>query len=162
MKADEFVSYVIERIKKDNVFCAALKKADNPDTAYWAWEYLMPFCSGNETELQALQIIASALARSKPEKNGSLSISRALSMCDKGNKEGNKALPALARFRRLCSCSSVEEACSVLRPMLAFILSKKVRGGLNYSELLNDLIYFGDGEKVKTKWALDFYPKVRN
>lgn len=49
----------------------------------------------------------------------------------------------------------MDEACVILRPLLSLIYSRGIR--LCYARLLNELIYFGDGEKIKAKWAVDFY-----
>ena len=63
-------------------------------------------------------------------------------------------------MRRLLGCDSVKEACVILRPLLSLIASRGVR--LGYGQLLNELVYFGDGERIKAKWAVDFYGRREN
>jgi CRISPR system Cascade subunit CasB len=148
----KFIDYVIQKMEKDTAFRAALKKADNPDTEYMSFEYLIPWSSGSDRNLKVFSTVAAAMARSKVGSDGTLSISSAIAKC---YEEGNQAEPAKSRFRRLLACSSSEEVCVIIRPILSFISSKGVK--ISYEKLLNDLLYFSD--RVKKDWAKDFYPK---
>lgn len=149
----EFANFVIARVETDKAFGAALRRADNPDTEYQAWEYLSRWCEiEKDWERQPYALIAAALARAKPAADGHLGIGRALAGC---YDDGNNADSAKGKLRRLLACDNCEEACAVLRPLLSLIGSKNVR--LNYGQLLADLVYFGDGERKKLKWAADFY-----
>lgn len=152
-RGEAFVDFVINRIRKDTAFRAALSRADNPATEYQSWEYLAGWCDlDKDWERNAVTTIAAAIARSKPNADGSLGIGKAITTC---YDDGNRSDQAKAKFRRLLSCDSTQEACSILRPLLRLIASRGNR--LCYGRLLNDLKYFGDGEKTKTRWAVDFY-----
>lgn len=152
-KGESFAAYVIERIKNDNGFGAVLRRADNPDTEYQSWEHLVSWCDIEKPrERLPFCIIGAALARAKPQKDGSSGIGRSLSTC---YEDGRESDPAKARLRRLLACDSVEEACRILRPMLSLIQSKGEP--LSYGRLLDELLYFGDGSKQKVRWATDFY-----
>jgi len=152
-RGQSFVKFALGRIKNDNAFSAALSRADNPATESQAWEYLAHWCDlDKDWERRPFAIIAAAVARAKPATDGMLGIGKAIALC---YDDGNKSDSAKSKLRRLLSCDSAEELCIILRPLLSLIASKGVR--LNYGQLLNDLVYFGDGEKNKQKWAVDFY-----
>lgn len=149
-----FVQFVLERMKNDSSFRAGMSRADNPATESQAWEYLAHWCDiDKDYERRPYATIAAALARAKPGTDGSLGIGKAILVCYKTDKHAVDT--AKPRLRRLLACDSVEEACTILRPLLSLISSRGVR--LCYGKLLNDLIYFGDGEKAKQRWAVDFY-----
>lgn len=157
-RAREFVNFALARMSKDTAYGAALRRADNPATEAQAWEYLARWCDiDKDWERRPFATIAAAIARAKPATDGSLGIGKALAAC---YEDGNQADPAKARLRRLLACSSVDEACDILRPVLSLIASRHKR--LNYGQLLNELLYFGDGEKTKARWAVDFYGRRGN
>lgn len=152
-KGELFVDFIIGRIHQDTSFRAALSRADNPATEYQSWEYLCKWCDlEKDWQRRPMAAIAAAVAAAKPLSDGSLSIGKAISSC---YDEGNKSDQAKSKLRRLLSCGTVVETCRILRPLLRLISSKGKP--ISYGKLLNDLMYFGDGEKVKLRWATDFY-----
>lgn len=152
-RGQSFVEYVLGRMKNDSAFGAALRRADNPATASQAWEYLVSWCDlDKDWDRRPFETVAAAVAGAKPRVDGFLGIGKAIAEC---YEDRNKSDAAKSKLRRLLACHSVKEACVILRPLLSLIASHGAR--LNYGQLLNELIYFGDGEKVKTKWAIDFY-----
>ncbi|MCD4813433.1 type I-E CRISPR-associated protein Cse2/CasB [bacterium] len=155
-REQSFVEFVLSRMKKDTSFGAVLRRADNPATESQAWEHLIPWCD-IEKDWQRLPFatVAAAMARAKPEKDGSLGIGKAIAVC---YKDGYKDEQAQAKLRRLLACDAVEEVCAILRPLLRLCASRGAQ--LSYAQLLNELIYFG--EKTRIKWAVDFYPRRAN
>jgi CRISPR system Cascade subunit CasB len=155
-KAERFVTYVIERINKDNGFAARLKRADNPATEYQSWELLAEFGVDLEKPWERLPYctIGAALARAKPATDGQLSVGVAIAACF---DDGNQSDQAKARLRRLLACTTTDEACRILRPLLALMSSRGKTP--DFSELLEQLLWFsGRGqERVRTRWAQDFY-----
>lgn len=152
-KGEVFAAYVIERIKIDNGFGAVLRRADNPDTEYQAWENLVSWCDIEKPwERLPFCLISAAMARAKPNKDGHMGIGQSLSFCYEDKRDSE---PAKARLRRLLACNSVEEVCRILRPILSLVQSRGV--SLCYGRLLDELLYFGDGSKQKIRWATDFY-----
>ena len=148
-----FIEYVLARMKNDNAFGAALRRADNPATEYQSWEYLAGWCDIDKAwERRPYATIASAIARAEPAADGSLGIGKAIAECYKDDG-GNQSESAKSKLRRLLACDSTEEACVILRPLLSLISSHGAHVG--YGKLLNELLYFG--EKTKEKWAVDFY-----
>ncbi|MGR3221420.1 MAG: type I-E CRISPR-associated protein Cse2/CasB [Candidatus Anammoxibacter sp.] len=151
-----FIEYVLGRMKNDNAFGAALRRADNPATEYQSWEYLTDWCDLEKAwERRPFATIASAIAHVKPVADGSLGIGKAITAC---YEDGNKSDAAKSKLRRLLACDSIEEACVVLRPLLNLIASRGAR--LSYGQLLNELLWFGD--RIKVKWAVDFYGRRRD
>ena len=74
-----FVEYVLDRIKNDNAFGAALRRVDNTATESQSWEYLVHWCDlDNARERRSFAAIAAAIARVKPERDGYLGIGKAI------------------------------------------------------------------------------------
>lgn len=159
-RGENFVSYAITRIHKDTGFAARLRRADNPATEYQSWELLAGFGVDLEFDWSRLPycVVGAALAKAKPEADGSLKLGAAIAAC---YDEGSQSDQAKAKLRRLLACSTTAEACQILRPLLALISSRGVR--LDFSQLLDDLLWFsGDSrDRIRTRWAQSFYHRVK-
>lgn len=153
-----FVEYVIARCAEDKGFAARMRRADNPATEYQSWEYLASFGVNLENEYERVPflVIGAAIARAKVERNGSLSLGRAMVACYENGRESE---PAKARLRRLLACSDVKEACRVIRPILALI-SSKIAQPVDYARILRQLRFFG--ERTRTSWAMEFYGQAES
>lgn len=158
-RAEQFVSYVIERIKIDKGFAARLKRADNPATEYQSWELLAGFHVDLEKEWERLPycIVGAALAKAKPETDGTFSLGAAIA---ESFKEGNESEPAKARLRRLLACTDTSEACRTLRPLLTLMASRGVT--TNFTQLLDQLLHYSGWrqEKIRANWAQEFYRRT--
>ena len=160
-KSEAFVTFTVEQCQQDKGLAAALKRADNPATEYQCWEHLAAFHIDLEKDYQRLPYatIAAAIAKAKVEHNGNIGIGRAIALC---YEEGNNSDQAKAKLRRLLACESVEEVCRILRPLFSLI-DAKAGVTLNYAQLLADLLKFHwDNQRVKTRWAQDFYGRIDN
>jgi len=154
-KEQQFVQFMLERCKQDKGFAARLRRADNPATEYQSWEILGPWVElDNPWQRLPYATVAAAIARSKTERNGNLSLGKAIadSYAEKGATQYSDQ--AKARLRRLLACNDAQEACRVIRPVLTLIDSK-LDQPLDYGKLLSELRYFG--EETKIRWAQDFY-----
>ncbi|MRJ43143.1 MULTISPECIES: type I-E CRISPR-associated protein Cse2/CasB [Idiomarina] len=156
-REQRFVETVIERCLYDKGQAARLRRADNPATEYQSWELLGWFGVDLEKdyERKPFVAIAAAIAKSKSERNGNLTLGRALASCYEDGRESNQAK---ARLRRLLACSDLTEVCRILRPLFTLIDSK-IGQPLDYVRLLKQLRFFGfeSGQRVKTQWAQEFY-----
>lgn len=156
-REQRFVETVIERCQKDKGMAARLRRADNPATEYQSWELLGWFGVDLEKEYERLPFatIAAAIAKSKSEHNGSLTLGRAIAACYEDGRESNQAK---ARLRRLLACDELAEVCRLLRPVLTLINSK-VGQPLDHVRLLRQLRFFTyeSGLRTKTQWAQEFY-----
>ena len=153
-RGQAFVEYVLKRLNQDSAFGAALRRADNPATEYQSWEYLAGWCDlEKDWERHPYAVIAAALSHAKPPHDGGLGIGQAIAACF---DDGNKSDSAKAKLRRLLACDTVHEACTILRPLLSLIESKLAGSGLNYGQLLDDLLWF-KAERTRARWASDFY-----
>lgn len=154
---EKFVEWVIKKAGSDTGFRAHMARADNPDTEYQSWPYLVNFGIDLALDQQRLPytLIGAAICKAKIERDGAYGLGKALSSCMmQSDKEESQSNP---RLRRLLACSSVQETCRVLRPLLALINDKATRK-LSYAQLLNDLALFSLNDKrVKLRWARDFY-----
>lgn len=158
-KSEAFVTFTVEQCQQNKGLAAALKRADNPATEYQCWEHLAAFHIDLEKAYQRLPYaaIAAAIAKAKVEHNGNIGIGLAIALC---YEDGNNSDQAKAKLRRLLACESVEEVCRILRPLLSLIDSK-AGVTLNYTQLLSELLKFHwDNQRVKTRWAQDFYTRL--
>lgn len=160
-REQQFVARVLEQCKKDNGFAARLRRADNPDTEYYALGDLAKLGIDITDDSQRLPcaLVAAALSRDADTMNtdGTLGIGAALRQCLPDEEAEDSP-----RLRRLLACESLHETCQVLRPMLSLVRSKGVR--LGYARLLHDLRSFRFGkeaaQKAKRQWVSDFYRKA--
>ena len=148
--SEKFVHSILSRLD-DRRLRACMRRADNKDTEYQAWEYLIPFGLPMDVspKHQAYILVAAALAKYEPGEDGKYNLGKALSgIYGEGNAEQAKT-----RLRRLLACASTQEVCTVLRPMLGLIA--KSCYPLSYARLMEDLLYFN--EHIRKRWALDFF-----
>jgi CRISPR system Cascade subunit CasB len=152
------VAKVFARCKNDKGFAATLKRADNPDTAYQAWEILADFKVPLDVDSKRLPhaLVFAAIARSSKEKDGTLGLGATLANAyqDDGGKDSDAAK---AKLRRILACDNVIEVCQVLRPILQLICSRGV--GISFEKLLKDLIFF-NSDKTFARWAQDFFGSI--
>lgn len=157
-KGKSFVDYIIDCCRKDNGVAAALRRADNPSTEYQSWSTLAGFHLDLEKSWERVPFafIAAAVARAKIEENGTVPLCRALAVRYSDNEKAEGG-PDEARLRRLLACTTVEECCRVLRPVVALVQNKDA-GQVDYARLLDDLLWFyHDNTAVKARWAMDYY-----
>lgn len=155
-RGQAFFRFVMNRIENDKGRAAALRRADNQSTEYQSWEHLALFGVDLEKmeERLAFGLVAAAIVKAKINVNGSLGIGEAIAGC---YDEGSRNDQAKAKLRRLLSCDSVEELCSILRPLLRLIDAKCSRS-LDFARLLNEILRFKWYEQsVKSMWAKNFY-----
>ena len=154
-KESSLVAKVFARCKNDKGFAATQKRADNPDTAYQAWEILANYGVPLDKESKRLPfaLVLAAIASSSKELDGKLGLGAALANVyqDDGGRDSDAAK---AKLRRILACDDVVEVCQVLRPILQLICSRGV--GISFEKLLNDLKYFNP-EKTLASWAQDFF-----
>lgn len=159
-RGERFVAYIIEKMQRDNGFAARLRRADNPATEYQSWELLADFGVDLEKDWERMPFctIGAALAKAKPDQDGGVSLGAAIAACYEDGAQSNQAR---TRLRRLLACSTVAEACLILRSMLALINSRGVK--LDFSQLLEQLLWYaGNGqERVRSRWAQDFYRRTQ-
>lgn len=152
-----FVEVVIERCQNEKGLAARLRRGDNPATEYQSWELLGWFGVDLEKDYERLPFatIAATIAKSKAERNGTLTLGKAIAVC---YEDGRESSQAKARLRRLLACNELAEVCRILRPILTLIDSK-VGQPLDYVRLLRQLRFFGfeSGQRTKAQWAQEFY-----
>jgi CRISPR system Cascade subunit CasB len=155
-REERFVESVIARCQNDKGLAARLRRADNPTTEYQSWELLAGFGIDLEKDWERLPFatIAAQIAKAKAERNGSLSLGRAIAMA---YPDDNQSDQAKARLRRVLACDELGELCRILRPVLSLIDSR-VGQPLDFTRLLKQLRRFGYAEQaVKAQWAQEFY-----
>ncbi|WP_198962717.1 type I-E CRISPR-associated protein Cse2/CasB [Mangrovitalea sediminis] len=155
---ERFVSSVIQRCQVDNGLAARLRRADNPATEYQSWELLASLGVDLEKDYQRLPFvtIAAAIAKSKSDRNGVLTLGRAVAAC---YEDGRESSQAKARLRRLLACNDLPEACRILRSLFSLIDSK-VGQPLDFVRLLKQLRRFSFEDarnRIKAQWAQEFY-----
>ncbi|MEG2075127.1 MAG: type I-E CRISPR-associated protein Cse2/CasB [Victivallaceae bacterium] len=150
--AFKFVGTMISRIQSDTACRAALRRADNPNTASYAWGYLVPYCDIlSERERLSFSTAAAALARECPTVNGTADIGEALYGCCDTKDDRDREQK---RLRRLLACDTIPELAEVLRGTIKYIQSKsKVK--LNYALLIVDMLHWDENKKMR--WAKSFF-----
>lgn len=157
-REESVVQRIVQRCnqKSETAFVAALKRADNPNMEYQAWEYLAQYRVNLEHEWERLPYVTvlAAVAKAKPTMDGFMELGQAIAAC---YEDGRTSDQAKGKLRRVLACDSTEELCVVLRPLLALIQSKGVR--ISYGKLLCDLVRFHNewAEKIKARWAQGFF-----
>ena len=159
-KSEKFVSYVISKISSDLGARAAFSRADNPDTASIAWEYLVSWCDlANSRERNAYALIAAAIAKGRIEQNiAGKDIGKCLGIISRNEHNGDisdNQSPEQRRLRRLLACDTSEELTEVLRSVLRYLQSKDVATQLDYAKTLNDVLFWN--ERVKINWCKGFF-----
>lgn len=155
-RPEKFVETVMAKCQKDKGYAAKLKRSDNPATEYQSWEILALFGIDLEKEYQRLPYatIAAAIAKSKNERNGVLSMGQAIAGC---YEEGNGSDQAKAKLRRVLACHDTVEVCRILRPLFSLINSRS-KSPLNYIKILKQLLnFYWNGQSIKAQWAQEFY-----
>ena len=148
-----FVARSIARVKTDSACRAALRRADNPVTDSYAWEYLLPFCRLEiPAERFAYGLVGAAIARAMPEKDGVQDVGTALRNCCPGGSEDEQKTE-LARLRRLLACDSVPELVAILRRVVRYLQSKGAPR--SYRQLLTDVLYWNDTTRIR--WTQSFF-----
>ena len=140
---------------KHRAMVAKLRRADNPDMEYQSWEYFVRYGVNllEQRERRAFATVAAALARAKPEADGTLGIGCAIAQSYSDGKDDDQAK---ARLRRLLACKTSEEVCNVLRPLLRLVASKGQ--SIKFKKLLKELLFFDyDSEDTRALWAQEFF-----
>lgn len=143
---------------RDRGVMADLRRGFSPGTENRCWPYIAKFCNiENERERRIWQCVAAGFATHEgtAEKGNIGTTLRTLAL-DGSAGEIEDALSSFdARFRRLLSCSSAIEVCDRLPGILRAAKNKGIP--VNYERLFHDLLYWGNGEKVKVRWASAYW-----
>lgn len=153
---ERFVNGVLQQCQQDKGLAARLRRADNPATEYQSWELLAAYGIDLEHDYKRLPFvtIAAAMAKTKAERNGSLTLGRAIAAC---YEDGRESSQAKARLRRLLACSDLTEVSRILRSLFSLIDSKAGQP-LDFIRLLGQLRRFSfNDQQVKAQWAQEFY-----
>ncbi len=161
-KYEKFIGYICSICQKDKGTAAALRRADLMQSNATVLSTLVKFGIDitKESEYIPYSLVTAAIARSKVYENGDVLLGAALYAAEKTPSAGSNKDDA--RVRRLLSCNSLQELSLIFRHYIQFILSR-YSCKFNYAELLKDLCSFKyeEGrERVKKKWALQFYSHV--
>ena len=147
-----FVAMVIRRSTEDPAFRAAMRRADNPTTASFAWEHLVAWCDiSKDWERLPFALIGAAIANDLPSADGETDLGGLLRKCCSSADDMEREK---RRLRRLLSCDSIPELCTVLRSTLKYLQSNSAVQ-IGYAGLLSDILYFN--ERVKLRWADSFF-----
>ncbi len=155
-KTEAFVSYVIRTVASDTAARAAFARGDNPDTAYFAWQYLVSWCDiADSRQSRAYALIAASIAREQVSSNGTMNLGECLRAVVTDPAELDHS-PEKARLMRLLACDTSLELVEILRSIIRYLQSKEgVR--LDYAQTLEDILWWG--EKRKVSWSKAFFKK---
>lgn len=158
-RAERFVDQLVLR-SADKGLMAKFKKADTLESEHECWGYLVGFGVDLEKPWERIpySMIGAAVARADLEKDGCYGLGQSLADCFENIKvDGVMTNSGEGRLKSLLACSSTEDVCQVLRPLLRFINGKTSKP-LCHGRLLHDLVYFEKSEdRIKRRWAMEFY-----
>lgn len=172
MDEKNFVEYVFKRKKDDTGFAAKLRRCDNRDTEYYAYEILSKFIDmQKDSQRLPYALIGAAICKDNSTIDGEDNLGTSLAKClkakwDAENKwermsekeRDDKIRQGSLRMRRLLDCDSIDEICLILRQIITYIQSN-MPGSLSYSQLLADINGFDslNSNSIKRKWATQFF-----
>lgn len=157
-REERFVGTIIKFCQNDKGLAARLRRADNPATEYQSWEIMASLGIDLEKEYERLPFVtlAAAIAKSKADNNGILTLGQAIAACYENSRESNQAK---ARLRRVLACQDLPELCRVLRSVFALINSRVGRSP-DFARILKQLRRFAYEDarnRIKAEWAQEFY-----
>lgn len=152
-RGQRFVEALINLCRQDNAIGASFRRAASPALGYQCWMSLVRLGVDieKESERAVFTCVGSAIAKGRVERNGTLSLCRALANCyPPGSPQPE------AKLRRLLGCTDVSDCCAVLRPIIRLIQSR-VPQPFDYAGLADDLLRFrSNPDRIRAKWAADF------
>lgn len=157
---ERFLDYLTRQVEDRGVM-ADLRHGLSRATEYRAWPHVIPWCGSgfdNEEERRIWLTTAAGFAihRRTADSGNMGTVLRSLAT---GDGRGEKGLETFdARFRRFLTCSSAAEVCD----HLAGVLRAAERKGMpiNFAQLFTDLKYWERDDRVKVKWATEYYRDV--
>ncbi len=157
----KFVDDVYDRMQNDHGFRARFRRALSPSQAPQVWGDLVSAHVDirDDASRRAFTLIGASIALEGNAEPGTLGLGEALRECGPSEKALEISDSQSARLRRLLRCSSCEELCTALRPILSLIRSRRP-GALDYARLLDELKGFDFDyaqERIKARWVSDFY-----
>lgn len=163
-KADNFVENVFRLIATDKGIRADFRRADNESYEWRIWPFIRPFVEDlekNWIERRTYALIASAIAKSGENHNGTVAFGKAFSMIEqgRGSLSENKFPP---RFMRILSSDSADELLDISRPLLSYISASGIK--LDYAKLLEEFLLFrfpSKRQNVKARWAQQYLPESK-
>jgi CRISPR system Cascade subunit CasB len=153
-KAKAFVSFILSR-KEDRGFLARLRKAQSKTTEHEAYEILAPWIDLESRKMREIYgTVGSLLSMHKKSSSNGKGVGFSLLAASGFDRES----PApRARLRRLLACDDVIEVLPHVKASLKLAASKDA--SIDYSQVLSDLVWFGD--RVKARWAKEYYSRTK-
>ncbi|MGR3174806.1 MAG: type I-E CRISPR-associated protein Cse2/CasB [Candidatus Scalindua sp.] len=147
----------LEKRKEDRGVMADLKRGFSETTEDRSWPYISQWGCNivKNNERLVYQTVSAAYAYSKGNTGeGNMgTVCRNLAM---GSSQGKKGLASFeARFRRLLTCSSVNELSGHLVGIIRAAAAKNI--AINFEQLFSDLWWWSYSDKSKLQWASEYW-----
>jgi CRISPR type I-E-associated protein CasB/Cse2 len=157
-KRVERLTTALQRHKDDRGVMADLKRGFSEATADRTWPYLSKWGCDivNDRERIIYQTVSAAYAVTKgcsTDKGNMGTVCRQLAMGDVRGLDGLETFAS--RFRRLLTCSSVDELCGHLIGIIKAAAAKRV--SINFAQLFSDLWRWTYSDEPKLKWASEYW-----
>ncbi|ODS31182.1 MAG: CRISPR-associated protein Cse2 [Candidatus Scalindua rubra] len=157
-KRIERLIIALEKHKDDRGVMADLKRGFSDSTADRTWPYLSKWGCDivNDRERIIYQTVSAAYAVTKgcSTDKDNYNIGTVCRQLAIGDGRGDKKLKTFeARFRRLLTCSSVDEISGHLTGIIRAAAAKNI--AINFKRLFKDLWYYSDN--VKLEWASEYW-----
>lgn len=168
VRAKAFVKFLRSRERENDTGAMAdLRKGFSPATAPYAWRHISRFCDvlTNSRSRTICETVGAAFAthpmfqesdsRTKTPNMGTVMREIAIKRADDKDKARTIFEP---RFRRILTCDSAKEVCSLLRGVISAAKQKEIP--IPYESLLTDLLRWDRyGQDVKVSWASEFWKR---
>lgn len=150
----------LKQRREDRGFMADLRRGFNADTEHRAWPHVAPWCDLTNDRQRAIHTTVMAGFASHPEhaEDGNLGVTLRRIAIGDGGESGLQSFEA--RFRRLLTCDTAEEAARQAGYVIRAAAAKGVP--VDYVALFKDLTYWGGPDnRVKLRWARGYWSGVR-
>ncbi|MGL6195677.1 MAG: type I-E CRISPR-associated protein Cse2/CasB [Thermoguttaceae bacterium] len=155
---EEFIEF-LQKNERNTGIMADLRKGFNSLTAHYSWKHIGRFCFlDDEKHRTIFQTVGAAFAthplfRKSSESNPNMGTVMRM-IAARGAENISDALASFeSRFRRILTCDTSEEVCSLLRGVISAAKLKNIR--IPYLSLIDDLFFWDPN--VKMRWAHEFW-----
>lgn len=153
MNAKGFVKFLQDNSGNTGVM-ADLRKGFSSATAMYSWRHISRFCSLDKDRERTIgETVGAAFATHPMFQESDAKTPNMGTVMRK--IAGDDLATFESRFRRILTCDSAEEVCSLLRGVISAAKSRAVPVPVPYLSLISDLEYWG--QRVKVRWASEFW-----
>ena len=144
--------------REDRGFMADLRRGFSADLQHKAWPHVAQWCDLTRDRDRAIHVTVMAGFANHPNHAvlGNLGITLRKVAIGQAGMDGLRSFEA--RFRRILTCTTVEEVCRHVAYVIRAAAARDIP--VDYVELYKDLAYWSErngGQQIKVRWAAGFW-----